>query len=145
MQTYIYPCRTVREDDGTFSVSFPDVPEALTCGESRSEALERAEDALSVALTFYLEEDRAVPTPGKIKRGMSPISPHLHIALKVALADAMRERRIQITDLADQLEVDRETVHRILDPRYATRIKLLGKALKSLGRRPVLSLEECAA
>jgi len=141
---YRYPCRIVREDDGTFTVSFPDVPEALTCGKSHSEAIERAEDALSVALTFYLEEGQAVPTPGKIEQGMSPVGPHLHIALKVALADAMRERRVQVTDLAKKLGADHKTTRRILDPGHATKTRILGEALKALGKRPVLSLEEYA-
>ena len=50
---YTYPCILTPEPEaGGFSVSFPDVPEALTCGDCRTEALEEAEDALAVALSF---------------------------------------------------------------------------------------------
>lgn len=41
---YVYPCVLTPEDDGGFFVSFPDVPEALTGGDDRAEALEMAED-----------------------------------------------------------------------------------------------------
>ena len=45
---YTYPCILTPESEaGGFSVSFPDVPEALTCGDCRTEALEKAEDALA--------------------------------------------------------------------------------------------------
>ena len=51
---YTYPCVLTPElDDGGISVSFPDVPEALTCGDDRAQALEKATDALAVALSFY--------------------------------------------------------------------------------------------
>ena len=44
---YVYPCVLTPEEGGDgFSVSFPDVPEALTCGDDRAEALAMAEDAL---------------------------------------------------------------------------------------------------
>ena len=81
-----YPCRLTAEDDGTFTVSFPDVPEALTCGGTRGEALELAQDALSVALTFYLEDGRPTPKPGRRKAGEVLVSPDLQIALKAAVA-----------------------------------------------------------
>ena len=32
---YAYPCVLTPEKSGGYSVSFPDVPEALTCGEGR--------------------------------------------------------------------------------------------------------------
>ena len=41
---YAYPCVLTPEEDGDgFSISFPDVPEALTCGDDRAEALAMAE------------------------------------------------------------------------------------------------------
>ena len=30
---YVYPCNFAPEEEGGFDVSFPDVPEALTCGK----------------------------------------------------------------------------------------------------------------
>ena len=58
-----YPCHLTPENDGSVTVTFPDVPEAMTCGLSRAAALAEATDALSVALTFYLEAGEALPTP----------------------------------------------------------------------------------
>ena len=36
---YAYPCVLTPEKNGGYSVSFPNVPEALTCGDDRDEAL----------------------------------------------------------------------------------------------------------
>ena len=44
---YAYPCTLTPENGSGFTVSFPDVPEALTSGDDRREALEMAEDALA--------------------------------------------------------------------------------------------------
>ena len=43
---YTYPC-VLTPDDGGVSISLPDVPEALTCGEDRTEASATAQDALA--------------------------------------------------------------------------------------------------
>ena len=50
---YAYPC-VLTPDDGGVSISFPDVPEALTRGEDRTEALAMAQDALATALADSL-------------------------------------------------------------------------------------------
>ena len=41
---YVYPCELTPEKNGGYSVSFPNVPEALTCGDDRDEALAMAEE-----------------------------------------------------------------------------------------------------
>ena len=47
---YAYPCQITRYEEDEFVVSFPDVAGANTSGNDRNEALEMAEDALSVVL-----------------------------------------------------------------------------------------------
>ena len=49
---YAYPCNLEPEEEegfeGAFTVSFPDIPGALTCGYDRGEALENAEEVLEL-------------------------------------------------------------------------------------------------
>ena len=45
-------------DGKSFFVSFPDVPEALTQGCGKRDALRQALEALETALTFYVQADR---------------------------------------------------------------------------------------
>lgn len=145
MRRLEYPCRLTREEDGTVTVTFPDVPEALTCGENRAEALALAEDALSVALTFYLEEGRPIPEPGRRKAGEVLVSPSLQIALKAALVEALRESGQRPADLARLLDTDYKSVMRLLDPNHTSRIPALAKALSALGKRVAVGIEDKAA
>ena len=67
---YIYSCNIVRDQEEArltcreaYNVTFPDVPEAITCGWSWDEAVEMAEDCLGLALSFYFDSDEEIPTP----------------------------------------------------------------------------------
>ncbi|MDY0272755.1 MAG: type II toxin-antitoxin system HicB family antitoxin [Advenella sp.] len=46
----IYPVTLIPDDNDTFLVEFPDIPEANSVGEDEQEALLNAEDALEAAL-----------------------------------------------------------------------------------------------
>ena len=63
-----YPARLIPDGTG-FAVKFRDIPEAITCGASREEAIDMAADALVTAMDFYFEDKRPVPSPSGPKRG----------------------------------------------------------------------------
>jgi antitoxin HicB len=44
-----YPVDLIQEPEGGFTVTFPDVPEAITHGRNREEALDAAASAAAVA------------------------------------------------------------------------------------------------
>ena len=60
---YAYPFTMEPQPEGGFSVSFPDVPEVHTEGDTVGEARERAEDALVTGLSFYTDDARPLPVP----------------------------------------------------------------------------------
>ena len=51
------------KEDGGFVVTFADVPEAITQGNTLPEALANAGEALAAAMNFYTESKRVPPTP----------------------------------------------------------------------------------
>lgn len=60
---YAFPITlTLDKEKGGFVVTFKDIPEAITQG-AETEALENAQEALEVALDFYFDDKRPVPTP----------------------------------------------------------------------------------
>ncbi len=63
-----YPAKVLCESDGC-TVTFPDIPEAITCGDTEQEALRHAVDALETALDHYIEKGSAIPQPSKPKPG----------------------------------------------------------------------------
>ena len=50
-------------DETGWAVMFPDVPEALTGGATREEALAMEQDALVTAFDFYFDDRREIPLP----------------------------------------------------------------------------------
>jgi antitoxin HicB len=70
-----YPARIIPGEDGLVLVTFPDVPEAVVCGEGEQAALERAPDVLDVVLSGYAAEARPIPEPSDIS-GAPVVSTH---------------------------------------------------------------------
>ena len=69
-----YPAKfTADRGAGGFVVTFPDIPEAITQGDTMEEVRAMAAEALELALTFYTETGRDLPQPGVPKRGMKMI------------------------------------------------------------------------
>ncbi len=61
------PVDLTTEDDGAVNVAFPDLPEALTFGADREDALARAVDCLGVALSHRRANGIEIPTPSPAK------------------------------------------------------------------------------
>ena len=140
---YAYPCILDPEDDGGFSVSFPDVPEALTGGDSRPQALAMAEDALAVALAGYVHERRDIPVPSAAAKGQEPVSVPPVVAAKLALYSAMRSQGISKVALAKRLGLSESAVRKLLNPDHRSHINQVETALKAVGR--TLVIEDKAA
>src|SRR5438105_1460793 len=64
-----YPATLTPDPDGGFTVTFRDVPEAITEGDSREEALFRAEDALESALAMYIATKEPLPVSSPPQSG----------------------------------------------------------------------------
>ena len=98
-----YPAALTPDPDGRFTVTFRDVPEAITEGDSREEALLRAEDALKSALARYIAAKEPLPASSdpKADEEMVPLSA-LGMA-KTALYDAMWEQGVGRAELARRL------------------------------------------
>ena len=138
-----YPCVLAPEKDGGFAVSFPDVPEALTCGDDRSEAIAMAEDALAGALAGYVQEQWDIPRPGPVPEDQDVVAVPPVAAAKVALYSAMREQGITKDDFAKRLGLSETAVRRLFNPDHRSHIGQLQKALRAVGR--TLVVEDRAA
>ena len=136
---YAYPCvLTADEEDGGFNVTFPDVPEALTCGDDRSEALEMAEDALVVALCSYVDTNEEIPVPGSAEDAQELVVVPPMVAAKLALYTAMRNQGITESELADRLDLGESAVRKLMDPGYGSHLTQVEKALRAVGRSLVV-------
>jgi antitoxin HicB len=136
---YWYAARLVNDPDGGVLATFPDVPEAITHGVDRSDALAQAREALAVALFGYLKEGRKVPNARR-KSG-TLVAPHATDVLKIAVVEAWIESGLSKSEFARLLDVDEKEARRILDPDAATKADRLEQALSVLGKKLHITVE----
>src|ERR1022692_2471158 len=129
-----YPV-TLTPDDGTVLVTFPDVPEAITFGADKDEALLHAVDALETALSFYVDARKPLPAVSKAKRGQHTVRPSALECAKLGVYQAMTEQGIKKAELARRLGWHTPQVDRLFDLRHASKLDQIEAAAKVLGRQ----------
>jgi antitoxin HicB len=135
---YLYPVILTEDQDSGFIVSFPDVPEALTEGETRTEALSEAADALVSALGGYVEAKRDIPLPSGPDAGQAVVALPALTAAKLALYTAMRHQHVSNVELARRLGVSETVVRRLTHPDHYSKIERVELALAALGKHLVV-------
>ena len=123
-------------------VSFRDLPECLTSGEDRAEALEEAQDALEEAIAGRIDDGDPIPPPSEPLPGEHLVILPTDMAAKAALVLAFRESGLSQVAFAAKLGKDEKTVRRMLDARHGTSATRINKALHLLGKGLVVELVE---
>lgn len=139
---FTYHATLKPDPDGGLLVTFADVPQAITAGETRDEALAQAREALSLALRGVLASGEALPI-SQARDGV-PIAVEADVAAKLALIQAFRASAISKTDLARRLGKSENEARRLLDPDHPSKIGALQDALRTLGREIVVSVRDAA-
>ena len=139
---YAYPIEVLAAPDGV-TVTFPDVPEAITSGDTTTEALAHAQDALVSALSFYVDDGKALPRPSAAQ-GRPMVAVTILEAAKLALHDAMVTAKLSNVDLGRRLSLDEKAVRRLRDPLHRSHVGQVEAALHELGRRVELVVEDAA-
>lgn len=139
---YQYRATLTSDPDGGFLVTFSDVPEAITHGVDRADALNSAKEALGLALRGFPYDSKNVPEP-KAKNGI-PVTVDADDALKIAVISAFRESGISKTELAKRLGKAETEARRILDPNHATKLGPMQAALSVLGKEVIITVKDAA-
>lgn len=129
-----YPVLITHEDNG-YTVTFRDIPEALTCGDSLEDARAMAVDALITALDFYFEDRRPVPSPSKKLKGEELIGLPPSVTAKVLLLNEMIKQNVSNAELARRLLTRPQDVQRLTDLNHTTKIDTINAALNQLGKQ----------
>ena len=131
---YAYPFDLEPQPEGGFTATFPDVPEAITDGNTEAETGARAEDALVTALSFYTDDNKPLPQPSPAQGRSVAVVPPL-VAAKLALHDAMLAAGLSNVELARRLGLDEKAVRRLRDPLHRSHIGQVEAALRQFGKR----------
>ena len=140
-----YPARFTHDKlAGGFVVTFPDVPEAITQGDTLEEAMTMASEALELALTFYTEKWIDLPSPGLMKRGMLQVRVPALSEAKFGLYTAMRSAEIKKVELARRLKCSPSQVDRLLDVTHHSRLDQIEAAFRAIGKRLAIEIQDAA-
>jgi antitoxin HicB len=86
---YRFAATLLNDPDGGVIATFADVPEAITYGDDREDAIRSAQEALAVALFGYLKDGHPIPV-SKRKSGVL-VAPQTTDVLKIAVVEAWLE------------------------------------------------------
>ncbi|MDQ2926128.1 MAG: type II toxin-antitoxin system HicB family antitoxin [Acidobacteriota bacterium] len=125
---------TADKKAGGFVVTFVDIPEAITQGETVEEAMEMAAEALESAMDFYFDDKRVVPMPSVAKRRQRVVELPLSLSAKVLLLNEMVQQKVRPAELARRLETTPQEVNRLVNIHHTSKIDGIAVAMKALGK-----------
>jgi antitoxin HicB len=130
---------------GGFVVTFPDFGWGVTQGESESDAIEMAADALICIIEETIRQRKDLPRPSKLrgKKYREIAVPALADA-KIQIYEAMRAGRVQKAELARRMGIPRQQIERLLDLQHSSRLEQIEAAFRALNKRLVVSTEDAA-
>jgi antitoxin HicB len=137
----MYPVILELDDNGTLLVTCPDLPEVTTWGEDEADALQRAADAIEEALAARISHRDDIPEPTVARARPIPSLPPLTIA-KVALYRAARASGMTKAELGRRLGWHASQIDRLFDLRHHSKIEQIDQALRTLGKRLVVSVQD---
>ena len=123
-------------------VTIPDLPEAVTFGEDREDALARAVDAIESALIGAMTAREDIAPPQATGENFVAL-PALSTA-KIELYRAMRAEKVGKAALAKRLGLALPQIDRMLDLRHHSRLDAIERALAALGRSLTIVVESSA-
>lgn len=139
---FAYPAKIKQDSAGFYLVTFPDFPEAATDARSLKAAIADAVDCLEEAVAGRMKRSEDIPLPSPAAKGTVPITLPALYAMKAALYLALREAQFSQTALAAKLGKDEKEVRRLLAPEHASRISSIEAALRVIGKRVQVVIED---
>ncbi len=134
-----YPANIAPQEPSGFLVTFPDLPDVFTEGETWDEAVFNAAEVLTAMLGWKLDNGQAIPDPSPLGPGMRAIAPDARTQAALLVRRARGER--SLADIARALDTSWPAAKRLEDPRHWPSLKQLEKAAQALGKRLVISFE----
>ena len=126
-----YPIELTKDDNDTFLVTCPDLPEVTTFAESFDEAETRASAAIEEAVAARAAGGVDIPEPSR--GGEHSAAVGTHTELKIVLHRRLRMDGITRAELQRRLGWQRESVDRLFRFYHASRLDQIDAALKAMG------------
>lgn len=127
------------QPEGGFTVTFPDIPEAVTEGNDRDAALFNAAEVLTLCLEQRMEDGEAIPVATKVKGG-EWIEPAASVQAALLMRQEREAQGKSLADMARALDTSWPAAQRLEQPGSNPTLKQLERAAAALGRRLVVGL-----
>jgi antitoxin HicB len=131
------------DDNGTFLVTCPDLPEVTSFAEDETDALLRARDAIEEAIAARIAHRKDIPSPPD-GDGLRVFLPALTVA-KIELYRTANAEHVRKAELARRLGMHGPQVDRLFDLRHTSQLPQLEAAFEAMGRRLVVNVEPLPA
>lgn len=133
-----FPATPTRNEDGTTTVRFRDLPEAITFVEAGDDLVSQAADCLQEVLAARIADREPIPEPSFAEAADIEIWLPSLTAAKALLWRAMLREGVRKAELARRLNTDQKGVDRLLDFKHASRPDQLDAAFAAMGLRLVM-------
>lgn len=134
-----YPGLIHNDPDGLW-IEFPDLDGCVTQGDSMEELIAMAEDALSLHLEDYLENERQLPAVSHLQGdNIIYIEPYPEIAVPLIIRKLRKEKNYSQSDIAGKIGIKYQTYQQVENvKKFNATIKTLNKIAKALGKRLII-------
>lgn len=122
----------ITPDNGGYVVTFRDLENVFTEGETYEEAVFNAQEVLDILLLDMTQDDLDIPKPTVCRKGEIPIAVSPEVAVPVLLNQLRKERGRTMADVAHTMGVSYQNYQQIEAGKNIT-LKSLKRAAAALG------------
>jgi antitoxin HicB len=133
---FTYKVDLTPDDNDTFLVTCPALPEVTTFGDTEAEALGNASDAIVEALAGRIAHSLDIPEPEP-----GGVLIPSRVAMKVLIYKEMQKNHVTKYRLTKLLGVHPPQVDRLLDVRYNTNFDAMDEAMSALDSSFVIAAQ----
>ena len=121
---------------GGYTVTFPDFGYGVTQGETDDEAMEMAQDLLTLTIGDYIREGKPLPAPARRRAArFRPVSLPSWQSAKVDLYTGFLESGLKKAEFARRIGIPKTHIERLFSLRHHSRLDQIEAALAALGKR----------
>lgn len=124
MAEYVYPALFhLNEDDGSYTITYPDFPGCISEGKSLENALYMAQDALRAWLGYLLDEGEALPDSTAIQQVEPGPGEFVNLVRAVVRENRAVRRTVSIPKwMDDQVSAAGISLSKVLQEALKTRL-----------------------
>jgi len=129
---------------GGYTVTFPDFGWGVAQGDDLADAEQCAGHLLHDMIAHLIKNNEALPEAKARGRRMRPVALGPLEQATVECYLAFRESGLRKSELARRMRIPKTSIDRLFDLDHASRLDQLDAALRALGKRLVVAVEDAA-